>query len=434
MDTFLWPIKVVVAWIMYGIHQFLLLIGMGSGSGWAWVFSIVGLVIVIRILILPLFAKQLRSSRAMQLVQPQVKAIQKKYEGKKDTVSRQRMAEEIQAVYREAGTSPFASCLPALVQIPIFFSLFRVLNSLGAIASGTYTLRGNPKDAIGPITARVAEEIQNSAIFGAPLWATLRDAALTDSPWATRVVGGVLVLLMAASQYLSMKFLMSFNMAPQEDTGAPNPMMQTQKLMMYLFPGMMLISGVMFPIGTVVYWFGSNVWAVGQQIYMVRNQPVPNSPAWEAKKERERKKRIRKGLPPEPPQEVEEILEEMPRGQRVQPSRRKGKKGPRTAEEIARANQERRQQLIKEAQARKEAQEMREKEARRRRRAARLRPIAADGQSSAASADEDDTADADPAPSKSTPSQKPQGNADEAERRRAAKRARRKKRGKKQRK
>lgn len=429
MDTFLWPIKVVVAWIMYGIHRVLLFLGMSEGSGWAWVFSIVGLVIVIRILILPLFAKQLRSSRAMQLVQPQVRAVQKKYEGKKDTVSRQRMAEEIQAVYREAGTSPFASCLPALVQIPIFFSLFRVLNSLAALAEGSYTLRGNPKDSIGPITARVAEEIQNSAIFGAPLWATLRDAALTDSPWATRIVGGVLVILMAASQYLSMKFLMSFNMAPQEDTGAPNPMMQTQKLMMYLFPAMMLISGVMFPIGTVVYWFGSNVWAVGQQIYMVRNQPVPNSPAWEAKKERDRKKRIRKGLPPEPPQEVEEILEEMPRGQRVQPSRRKGKKGPRTAEEIAAANLKRRQELIEEAKARKEAQIEAEKEARRRRRAKALGRAGDSATDSTSRAGDDDASD-DDAPAGAS-SRGSSAAVDEAEQRRAAKRARRKKGGKK---
>ena len=78
MDTILWPLKVAVAWVMVRIHDFLVLIGMGKGPGAAWVLSIVGLTIVMRLLIMPLFVRQIRASRGMQLMQPELKAIQDK--------------------------------------------------------------------------------------------------------------------------------------------------------------------------------------------------------------------------------------------------------------------------------------------------------------------------------------------------------------------
>jgi len=132
MDTLLWPLKVAVAWVMVTIHKALVLIGFPDGPGIAWVLSIIGLTIVVRLLIMPLFVKQIRASRGMQLLQPELQALQAKYKGKKDPESRQRMNEEMMALYRKHGTNPLASCLPILVQMPVFFALFRVLASLGA--------------------------------------------------------------------------------------------------------------------------------------------------------------------------------------------------------------------------------------------------------------------------------------------------------------
>ena len=129
MDTLLWPLKVAVAWVMVTIHKALVLIGFPDGPGVAWVLSIIGLTIVVRLLIMPLFVKQIRASRGMQLLQPEMQALQAKYKGKKDPESRQRMNEEMMALYRKHGTNPMASCLPILVQMPIFFALFRVLAS-----------------------------------------------------------------------------------------------------------------------------------------------------------------------------------------------------------------------------------------------------------------------------------------------------------------
>ena len=93
MDNMLWPLKVAVAWVMVRIHDFLVLIGFPEGAGVAWVLSIVGLTIFMRILIMPLFVRQIRASRGMQLMQPELQALQAKYKGKKDPASRQRQQE-----------------------------------------------------------------------------------------------------------------------------------------------------------------------------------------------------------------------------------------------------------------------------------------------------------------------------------------------------
>ncbi len=122
------PIEIAVAWIMVQFHSLLTSIGMDPASGWTWALSIIGLTIVIRIILIPLFVKQINASRGMQLIQPELRKIQDKYKGKKDEASRQAMTKETMDLYKKTGTNPFSSCLPILLQMPIFFALFRVLN------------------------------------------------------------------------------------------------------------------------------------------------------------------------------------------------------------------------------------------------------------------------------------------------------------------
>src|SRR3954449_1277278 len=152
------PLEWVVATIMVAFHSVLTAVGMPAASGWTWAFSIIGLVIVIRIILIPLFVKQIKASRGMQLIQPEIQKIQKKYKGKTDPASRQAMTQETMALYRESGTNPLASCLPILLQAPVFLALFRVLNQ--------YVRNSQP---IGPLTAKLAAEADNSSIFGATL-------------------------------------------------------------------------------------------------------------------------------------------------------------------------------------------------------------------------------------------------------------------------
>src|SRR5438132_5875520 len=122
MGKILYPLEYAVAWIMVHFHGLLTAIGLPAESGWTWALSIVGLVIVIRIVLIPLFVKQIKASRGLQLVQPEIKKIQAKYKGKSDAESRQKMTQETMALYKETGTNPFASCLPILLQAPIFFA------------------------------------------------------------------------------------------------------------------------------------------------------------------------------------------------------------------------------------------------------------------------------------------------------------------------
>ena len=116
------PLYWITSVILTGFHS---LFGrlFGEESGWAWALAIVGLTLVIRAALIPLFVKQIKSSRNMQLLQPKVKELQKKYGH-----DRERLSRETMALYKETGTNPFASCLPILLQMPIFLALFRLLD------------------------------------------------------------------------------------------------------------------------------------------------------------------------------------------------------------------------------------------------------------------------------------------------------------------
>ena len=175
-DAILHPFAWAISWLWVWIHDFLVLVGMSSGSGIAWVLSIVLLTILVRIAIIPLFLKQIRSSRAMQAIQPEMRKIQEKYKGKKDQVSRQKMMEETQALQRKHKVSPFASCLPMLVQMPVLFGMYRAIIAVSSISAGTYTYRSEAADHLGPLTESVSTEIVNSTVFGVPLSRTLRES------------------------------------------------------------------------------------------------------------------------------------------------------------------------------------------------------------------------------------------------------------------
>src|SRR3954447_11464198 len=157
MSEILKPLEIVVAWIMVSFHKALTVIGLPAASGWTWALSIIGLVIVIRIILIPLFVKQIKASRGMQLIQPEVQKIQKKYKGKTDPASRQAMTQETMALYKESGTNPFASCLPILLQSPVFFALYRVLSNIAS----------DKPHAIGPFSLDLIHQADAATLFGA---------------------------------------------------------------------------------------------------------------------------------------------------------------------------------------------------------------------------------------------------------------------------
>lgn len=338
----LYPIEWAVAWLMVQFHA-LLSVFMDPNAGLTWVLSIVGLTVVVRTLIIPLFVRQIRASRAMQMVSPELQAVQKKYKGKTDQASKQKMAEETMAVYKEAGASPFSSCLPVLLQMPIFFGLFRVLfTKLPAAAEG---------EAFGSLTTELAQSASTATFFGN---VTIADSFLNsgDGGITTKIVAGLIIACMSAVTFFTQKSLTMKNMPKAALEG---PMASTQKMMLYMLPFIYVITGPGMPIGVLIYWLTTNVWTFGQQYIVIRATPTPGTDAEKAKHERINAKRETKGLEPldfTPPKKVSAEPEpEAPI--RVQPTKGKGGKKLTDEEKLARARELR----AKAAEERRKAQE-----------------------------------------------------------------------------
>ena len=301
------PLEYAVAWIMVAFHTVLSAIGLPETSGWTWALSIVGLVVVIRVLLIPLFVKQIKASRGLQLIQPEMKKIQAKYKGKGDQASKQAMTQETMALYKDTGTNPFASCLPILLQSPIFFALFRVLNGISS------------NKTIGPLNAELVQQAKRATIFGAKL----SDTFLKADSTATRIVTVILIVLMSVTTFTTQRQLMMKNMPA---SALDNPFAQQQKILLYALPLIFVVSGVNFPIGVLLYWLTTNVWSMGQQFYVIRNMPAPGSEAEKAYEERIARKARAKGITsgeiedlPEPEAPKREQPKRQTRSQRKRP-------------------------------------------------------------------------------------------------------------------
>ncbi|WP_382308972.1 membrane protein insertase YidC [Herbiconiux sp. UC225_62] len=296
LDTILWPIKWVVELILVGWHYFWTFLGLDPAAGLTWVLSIVGLVLVVRAALIPIFVRQIKSQRKMLEVAPQLKKIQDKYKGKKDQFSREAMSRETMELYRRTGTNPLASCLPLLLQMPIFFSLFSVLNNAQKGLAG-----------VGPLNAELGKQFGDATLFGvAPLHDTFIGAWNAGGPWQVMLIAGLMVVLMTASQFYTQLQIMAKNQSPEAKN---SPMFKQQRILLYILPLVFVFSGVAFPLGVMFYWLTSNLWTMGQQFLVIRNMPTPGSEAAKAREARLAKRgklEPTKGAPaiesiPEPP-------------------------------------------------------------------------------------------------------------------------------------
>jgi YidC/Oxa1 family membrane protein insertase len=272
LGIILTPIKWVIEGILVGFHWLLTTLGMNSGSGITWVLSIVGLVLIVRAALIPVFVRQIKSQRKMLEVAPQLKKIQDKYKGKKDQFSREAMQRETMELYRKAGTNPFSSCLPLLIQMPIFFSLFSVLNEAKPDADGNF------KAGVFWLTEKLNREFGTSSLFDiAPLKHSIQ-SALEANPVETVVViiAAVMVVIMTATQFITQLQIMSKNQSPEMKA---SPMYRQQRILLYILPLVFAFSGFAFPIGVMFYWLTSNIWTMVQQFIVIRNMPTPGSEA-----------------------------------------------------------------------------------------------------------------------------------------------------------
>lgn len=242
-----------------------------EGSGWTWALSIVGLTVTIRTLLIPLFVKQIKSSRNMQLLQPQIRALQQKYKH-----DRERLTQEQMKLWKETGTNPFASCLPLILQMPIFFALFRVIDHASKYKASDGAFHKGFMDSGDALS------LSSAKLLGARIADTFMNTDLTE----TRILTLSLVIIMCLTQFTTQRQLMSKNMPADAMTGQ---YAQQQKLLLYILPIVFAVGGVAFPLGVLFYWTTSNFWTMGQQFYVIRNNPAPGTPAFKAKQERDRK-------------------------------------------------------------------------------------------------------------------------------------------------
>jgi YidC/Oxa1 family membrane protein insertase len=299
MDSILKPLYIAVTWVIVKIHDLLSPI-FGSSSGVTWSLSIIGLVIIIRIILIPLFVKQIKSQRALTALQPHMKEIQKKY---KD--DRQKQSEEMMKLYKEHKTNPLASCFPILAQAPIFFALFTVLNGIGK----------NPPVRHGVFTQEDVVNAAQAKFFGAPISETFLSSDIST----VKIVTIILIAFMSLTTFTTQRQLMTKGMPKMDSSN--NMMLQQQKIMLYAFPVIFAITGVNFPIGVLIYWSTTNLWTWGQQFYVIKRNPTPGSPAYE---ELHKKRNKKNGIVEETSGDVQ--TEDETKGQRQQPKNNKNKK------------------------------------------------------------------------------------------------------------
>lgn len=250
-----------VSWVIVQFHSLYGAI-FGPDSGWAWGLSIVSLVVLIRICLIPLFVKQIKRRGACSAPAED--------EGDPGALQERQAApvrRDDEAVQGD-GTNPLSSCLPIIAQSPFFFALYHVLS---AIANG---------QTIGVINQSLLESARQAHIFGAPLAAKFTDSAekaasLGASITDVRIVTAVMIVLMSLSQFYTQRQLMAKNV----DLSVKTPFMQQQKMLMYIFPLIFAVMGINFPVGVLVYWLTTNVWTMGQQMYVINQNPTPGSKA-----------------------------------------------------------------------------------------------------------------------------------------------------------
>ncbi|HWA66240.1 MAG TPA: membrane protein insertase YidC, partial [Mycobacteriales bacterium] len=265
--SFLNPLYNAVAWLLVHIHSGLAHI---VGSSAAWSLSIVVLTVAMRLVLFPVFVKQIRSQRAMQAVQPKMKELQTKYKNDKEKLN-----QEMMALWREAGVNPLSGCLPLLLQIPIFISLFHTLKEIKPISTTCNShlvscykgQQGFPQlDVFHAAHAKLFGIVPISASFKTSS-AVLH--ALGGSQGSTRALCLILTVIMGATTFITQRQLMARN-GPVADSQQA----QTQKIMLYIFPLFFLIYGFYFPVGVLLYWLTTNLWSMVQQYAVIHRMDV----------------------------------------------------------------------------------------------------------------------------------------------------------------
>ena len=249
----------LVAWVLMQIYNGLSPL-FGTTSGWTWAFSIIILVVLMRLIMVPLFIKQMHTTRAMSALAPEMQALRKKYKDDKQTLQQETMK-----LYQQAGVNPLMGCLPFALQLPLFFALFSVLKAI------TEWTHGQPKYGL---TLQMVESAQKAKILGATVGDKVLFTGPLHVPVEAKIVILISVMISMTTTYLTIRQSMKRGMMPAATPD--NPMASSQKLMQYIMP-LFALSGLYWQFGLVLYWVTTNVWTLGQQWLMFRKYPQPKA-------------------------------------------------------------------------------------------------------------------------------------------------------------
>lgn len=265
LDIIYYPVSGIM-WVWYKIFGALL----GPSNFFAWALSVVFLVFTLRAILYKPFVRQIRTTRQMQELQPQIKALQKKY-----SKDRQRMALEMQKLQSEHGFNPILGCLPMLAQIPVFIGLFHVLRSFnrtGGFGVGAQHLDPAYNRTLPNyfFSAQDVGHFLDANLFGAPLgaWMTQTsglDAFTVFDRGAVIAVGVPLMIAAGVATYFNSRA----SVARQSPEAAANPQTAIMnRLALYVFPLGVVVGGPFLPLAIIMYWFANNIWTFGQQHYV----------------------------------------------------------------------------------------------------------------------------------------------------------------------
>jgi len=252
------PLYIAVAWVMSHIHSGLSLF-LPSGSGLVWALTIVVLVVLMRLILVPLFIKQMHAMRKMSALNPQLMELRKKYKNDKQTLN-----EETMRLYRENGVNPLGGCLPLLAQMPMFFALFSVLRAIAGWNSKLPLPYDLPKS--------VVQSAQHANILGAHISDKVLFTGTMLVPLHAKIVILCAVAVSVLTTFLTVRQSTKRGMTPQMTPD--NPMAASQKYMAYIVP-FFALSGLYWAFGLVLYWVTTNVWTLGQQYFLFKRYPTP---------------------------------------------------------------------------------------------------------------------------------------------------------------
>jgi YidC/Oxa1 family membrane protein insertase len=256
VDSLLRPFELAISHVLVTAHAALAAGGLPAASGLTWAASIAVLVVVVRLALLPLTLRQVRSARRLAASGPALREVRDRYRGARDPEALARMRADTAAVYAQAGVGPLG-CLPLLAQAPVLLALFRVLNGAA---------HGHP---VGAMTSTRVPQLDAASLWGASFSDTMHTGG------TAAVVAAALTAVMAGAVWLGQHRQLTRNTPPEVLDGAAG---RSQRLAVWLAPLLVSLPGLTFPIGMLVYFACTNVWSLGQQLAVIRFLPTPGSP------------------------------------------------------------------------------------------------------------------------------------------------------------